>query len=346
MDVILRPELYRLLKRVFGKVKVCKPGQAIKRSLVTEDDGRSHYIFNEGKGDDWGEYYSICCPICRDHRFRLSINHMWGHRDETTKTLNLNLIQCHHQNCFRDYDQRRIFYEQLFGGGVDEVNDSIRPGIKETKPFGEIEWPGTVWPLNRVEPDHIARVYLRGRRFDPDWLAEQFRVGFLLHPAPRLWYLKDRIIIPVFFDNKLVGWQARLAREPKDKQELKYISMNNLPRGRILYNFDQARLYPFVVVVEGPMDVWRFGPEAVALLGQIAGAQTNLLTIYWKTVIIMLDEDAKKNSADLLAILRQSLPGRVVEVHLPPARDPGAFESTLELRQFVAASLKSQNFVL
>lgn len=62
----------------------------------------------------------------------------------------------------------------------------------------------------------------------------------------------QRLIFPVFWRGDLVGWQKR-ATLPH--QEPKYKNSWGFPKSETLYNFDHARAYPRVCVVESPMSV-------------------------------------------------------------------------------------------
>lgn len=342
---VLRPQLYHQLQLQFGEVKISKAGEEIQWKVRTENDGTNRRYFEDNSNDGWGEYYRVCCPHCNDRKFRLSINYMWGYPDEETHSQNLWLMTCHHQNCFSTYLQQKFFYESLFSkaGPIVRHQAPLR-GIVKAKKAGEAEWPGTVWPIHRLPEDHAAVTYLQGRRFDAAWLWDRFRVGFLIEPRVDLGHLRGRIIIPLFFHEKLVGWQARLVRPPVG-DERKYMTMEGMPRGSLLYNFDSAKQFPFVVVVEGPVDVWRFGPEAVAVMGTYTSHQAQLIQANWKKVVILLDGDALDKSHDLFELMRRTRT-EVAEVRLPEDMDPGDFETTAWLRKYVAEQLALQNFSL
>ena len=95
----------------------------------------------------------------------------------------------------------------------------------------------------------------------------------------------------------------------------------------------------FGVVCEGPLDVWSFGPEAVALFGnKVSAAQARLIASAWGqgTVIILLDGDAPGPALEAYNALAGLVRQRVL-VTLPADRDPGDFPRQ-ELRQFVFAA--------
>ena len=86
-----------------------------------------------------------------------------------------------------------------------------------------------------------------------------------------------------------------------------------------------------VVVVEGPTDVWRFGPGAVAMFGkQPSGHQRDLLRRHFpgRPIVVLLDVDAQADARQIQQQLATARPGvidrHVVIGQLPPGRDdPG-----------------------
>jgi DNA primase len=99
--------------------------------------------------------------------------------------------------------------------------------------------------------------------------------------------------------------------------------MPKMKKSAALYNFDNARKSPWCVVVEGPLDVCRFGPEAVSLFGRTAAPkQLGLIRHTWDTVVVLLDGDSPELNEELCSDLK--LAGcRTIPVMLPKDKDPG-----------------------
>lgn len=309
---VLRPKLYQQLQRVFGVVKVANHGMAIRWSLKTETwrDGtrRTVRYMDKNKGDGWGECYRVNCPYCGDKKQRLYISHMWGHVDETTGTRNLWLAFCQNEDCIDSAEMRKSFHDLVFGsihgvGGVDVVvKGKDLPKLAE----GEVEYPGSVWLLDRLAPDHAAVAYLQSRRYNANWLAANLGVGYIWEPPINKQILRDRIFIPVYLGGILVGWQARSVDQPRHN-ESKYLFSLNFPRSRAIYNYDLARAFPCVTVLEGATKVWRYGRDSVAAFGKrVTDLQLMLLTSTWKQLVFMLDSDARKESLELVSRVGQS----------------------------------------
>lgn len=343
----LRPNLYnRLLrkKHIFGEVKIANPGQNM--IIVRNDDSSDCNIISRG------EAYRVNCPFCNDRRGRLWINHCWGYRDPITGKSNLWLSICYNENCLNDPINRQSLYSMVFDdfGPEDDkdfiVNYSDKDNSQlELNNLKEVSLPGTVIPLDELSDSHPAVQYLTERNFDVKILSKIFSVGFCLKSDENYFFANNRIIIPIYMNNVLVGWQARLIGDNKYKGCPKYLTMPGFRKSQVLYNFDIAKNYPFVVVTEGVSDVWRFGPEAVAVFGHdISPQQRHLLLNNWKKIILLFDGDIKDK---IYAIIDKIIPRfvatdvEVIPLLLPDDKDPADL-SSYYLRDFV---FKNCNFL-
>ncbi len=203
-------------------------------------------------------------------------------------------------------------------------------------------------PLHELPIQHSACDYLRQRGFDPALLGRRLQVGYCQRAEPCFGPAQGRLIIPVHRRGQLVGWQARYLGDGYQLKGVhKYHSMPGMPRAELLYNHDQALAYPYVVVCEGPTDVWRVGPAAVALFGKtMSSRQRQLLAAGWGkgVAIILLDGEA---SAEACRIDRELLGwvSRRVLVPLPDGGDPGGLPHG-ELWARIDLAAKRQNIDL
>lgn len=96
---------------------------------------------------------------------------------------------------------------------------------------------------------------------------------------------RDRLIIPFFYENKIVGWTARTVLADKNP---KYLSEQ---QPGYVFNLDEQRPQKiFVIVCEGPIDAIQV--EGVALLGsEIKDQQAMLINRLNKDVILVPDKD-------------------------------------------------------
>jgi hypothetical protein len=310
----LRPELYRQLHQRYGGVTIANPGEPMvcRASLR---DGRSAI-----EVEDPGEYYRISCPFCGDTRRRLWINHMWGVRQGEGGSLNLFLAHCYNDNCLAKPGRAWSFYQEVISRFVDDRVDRVLPADKEMVEVTPV-WPGRMLRVNALDRTHVARRYLESRRFDVNELAEDYNVAYCVEAHDEYVMARGRIVIPVFQEGRLRTWQARYVGDPP-KGVPKYYNMRRARKRELLYNLDRARLFPRVVVVEGPTDVWRFGFDSVSLLGKKASThQQTLLAHSWKEVVIVLDADAR---VDAERLRDQLLPAAVRLVELPADADPAS----------------------
>lgn len=292
---MLSPSLYAKLVQVFGDVRVSNEGEPftarVGKDMITGETKLE--IINRG------ETYAVNCPFCNDTRNRLWINHRWNTFDSRTCTRNLFLAKCFNEDCIADRGVRALT-ELIFGNSHTTLPapeyDSTKTSVKTVIP----RLPQSQ-PLVNLPSTHHARTYLESRNFDPDYLSKEFGIRFCGYPENgSLARATNRLLIPAYMNGNLVGWQARYIgeRDWKDKSLFvpKYFSMPGFRKSACLYNYDSAKEDPtFVIVCEGPSDVWRIGSSAVAIFGKdLSTIQRDLIINTWGkgTIIVMLDSDA------------------------------------------------------
>lgn len=147
-------------------------------------------------------------------------------------------------------------------------------------------------------------------------------------------HTKGRIIVPTFMDGKLVFWQARATWESAEKDFKKVLNPTGISARKILYNFDVAKEYKEIILVEGFMDAVKVGPDAMATNGKTLHTSQieNLLALGIKKIVIMWDRDTwhdtkgKKPCSIQKGIdLLRLYDFEVRAVKLPAKRDPGSF---------------------
>ncbi len=142
---------------------------------------------------------------------------------------------------------------------------------------------------------------------------------------------QNRLIIPVFFEGKLVHW---VARDLSGNAQAKYLAAPDSDQSCWLYNWDFACQFESVVVVEGVFDV--FGVEranfpVVASFGKgISDAQVALLNTF-EEVTFLYDPEVEAiteayNAADKLF-------GPKVKVGVLASVDPG--EATIGMLKLI-----------
>lgn len=113
----------------------------------------------------------------------------------------------------------------------------------------------------------------------------------------------NRLVFPVWEQGRFVYFQARAMWSESDRPGERYIKALNPGReegaavsSELLMNLDQARLYPRVAIVEGPMDCIKAGPSAVCTFGKkISAVQiAKLIRAGVRAIDLMWDGPSEK----------------------------------------------------
>jgi hypothetical protein len=189
----------------------------------------------------------------------------------------------------------------------------------EPRPRGRYKPPPGVGPLTGA---HLR--YLKSRRFDPDEITGVWGVGGIGFQPHVRW----RLFIPVHRRGQPVSWTTRSV---SPCARVRYVSAKpeeeSFPHKEWLYGLDKAG--NSVVVVEGPTDVWRVGPGAVATLGaSVTRAQVRLIAnVPVRTVCFDNEPEAQRRAKKLCDEL-SLFPGvtRRVEIDAEDAGSAGPRE--------------------
>lgn len=338
----LNPVLYRGLCARLGPVIVANEGQSTvslgglsgKRVIISS-----------------GEFYRTNCIFCGDSRHRLWFNHVFGVPNQRGFP-DTSLVHCFNQECTRNNPTRRNqLYERTFGFRNRNQRPVPMPILRgETAPTTLVPAapPGEILPLTSLPKDHQAIAFVRNRGYLPEYLQNYFEIGYCPYAPAPFGPATDRLYIPLKMNGELVGWQCRSLLTHSNENLPKYFGMRGMAKNRLLYNFDVAKQWPFVVVVEGATDVWRIGAPAVAILGKsLSGAQQQLLQSTWpgRPIVVALDGEAIIESEGIVADLNRYRRNPIVSVALPHRRDPDSF-TTEEIWRLIHAAANSKGISL
>jgi DNA primase len=255
-------------------------------------------------------WINVCCPNCNDTKYHGGFN--------------LNEF---YYNCWRCGGiNAKDILQKLLNLSFNDLNILLNENTidkivlnKLNKTQGKIhniELPGSI--LNEKE-----RKYLIKRNFDPYYLVDTYKIqgGGIIGE----WNF--RIIIPVFYQNKLVTFLGRTIVN----NEIRYRNLKTdkaiISNKKILYNLDNC-MNNYIILVEGPFDCWRLGHNNVSCsFGiEITPEQINLLSKRFKKVIFLFDNEkmaqdrARKYGEQLSAL------GVEVEIFNPEfEHDPGDY---------------------
>jgi hypothetical protein len=293
-----------------------------------------------------GEYYRICCIFCRDTRHRLWINHMYGTGSTVGPTAGRPAIWpviCYNEDCLRGPARRQDLERRIYGLRKRHERNRLSvlaSGGTHTRALGPVRPPGTLVPINQLDVRYEAAAYLVGRGYNLDYLYENFRVCYCIEADPEWPLARNRIVVPIHMHGDMVGWQCRSVGDPAGRGP-KYWGMPGMPKSKMLYNYDSAKLWPFVVVVEGAPAVWKIGGPAVALLGKtLTTAQQLLFYDTWpgRPIVLILDPDARDNMEGMLDDILRSGRNPVVPLYLPEGFDPGDYTHEANVNMIRAAA--------
>ena len=186
---------------------------------------------------------------------------------------------------------------------------------------GNFVCPKGVKPLNDAH-----KAYLRSR--DYNWRRIERIWGIMgIGIAPKL---SHRIWIPIEYGGKQRSWTTRSISDAPDVT--RYISADPtqelISHKKLLYGEDYAG--NAIIVVEGPLDVWRIGPGAVGTFGTRPTASQITRIAKYPVRYICFDHGAERQS-QLLAETLSAFPGETHQIVLD-ADDPGSMTKR-ELRQ-------------
>lgn len=278
----LNPCLHKRLQATFGHVEIAKRGQAA-----------SYH-------DPYGETYRVNCPLgCGDDQGKLYIPHLWGCADGDERPA---YPKCW-KGCLEEPGQYQRLRLLIFAGvGRRDrlaIRKQVRPGTTAVEAWDRkpIQLPGTCIPLSSMSPGEAARLYLTSRGFDAIELEERYGVCYCEKAADPYPGARDRIIIPIRENGQTIAWQGRRIFDGSNRP--KYYNLPGAWKNQVLYGIDDARVFPFVVVVEGVTSVWRLGPPAVATLGKwLSPAQAEMIGSTWPIAVVWADDAQAWASAE------------------------------------------------
>lgn len=262
----------------------------------------------------WVQFF---CPFCS------------GGKDPNKPYAGYN-IAFNYVNCWRCGPHRvGDTIQELTGLPWREVKGLLGSLERERKPpkhtkrrRGTLEIPKGVGPLL---PAH--KRYLKDRKFDPQEIERLWDVQGIGMAKEYAW----RLFIPIYYGGEVCSWTTRTISETRTDRYLSAREGQEVySHKELLYGIDYCR--HTAVIVEGPTDVWRVGPGAIATLGTgWSRRQLNLLSRFAVRVVCYDNEPAGQRRASELCDLLAVFPGETHNVRLD-AKDPGSAPKK-EIRQ-------------
>jgi len=284
-----------------------------------EDNNIEYWV--EGKNVSIG-WININCLFCDDPSNHLGINpedfkvNCWRCGRHSFEKIIMNIVGC-------DFETAKEIKKK--------IKKSTNPGVEDYKPpFGngassQESKRRVILPqgIEKKFPEpHLE--YLRNRGFsNPYKIIKKYK----LSSTYTIGEYKFRIIIPIYMNKKLVCFTSR---DITDQQKLRYKTASNeesiIRAKRTIYNYDTIITGGDIIIVEGPVDVWKMGDFTVSILGiQHTLHQIDLLVKKnLRNVFILFDKGKKeKIAAYKFAKVLSPLVKNVEVVTLKNVSDPG-----------------------
>ena len=221
----------------------------LRGGLISNPDGVSYHCFNCGYKASWQQGRNL------SHKMRKLLQWL-NAPDDVINKLALTVMQ---ENEGLQVTQQLVEVPQF--NTVPLPNDAIK--VSDITDFDKHS-------LAVVE--YMASRKLQVEDTDYYW-------------SPSLGY-RDRLIIPFYYENRIVGWTARTVTSDKKP---KYLSEQ---QPGYVFNLDEQRPQKvFAIVCEGPIDALYI--DGVALLGsEVKDQQALLINRLNKDVIVVPDRDS------------------------------------------------------
>lgn len=286
--------------------------------------------------------YLFDCPWCGGSRLRYNaVKGSWicwncGKTGDQVRLV-MGLEQCDDDRAIEIIADNAIPGGAVLGPLSLELLERPRGRKARVRVLPEVPWPPGVEVLDQPRPIHAAAwEYLERRGIEPSVIrAESIGYG-------RFGWLENYVVFPIYMDHVLVYWQARSIYDPPPgvtwrqwADETGRTKNRNLPNDgihaeghEVVYGYDRVRNAETVVLVEGPIDRLRVGPEfTVALLGKVADPVKieRLRRLPCRRYVIYLDADVKPEVLDMLA--RELHEAGEISIVVPPeGTDPGDWD--------------------
>ena len=232
--------------------------------------------------------YNFRCPICGDSKKNKSKTRGYLYAIKA----NVN-FKCHNcgssmslSNFLKTLDptvHKQYAFEKFKDGHTG------RNFVVEEPEF-KFEAPKFAPKVNLPKASEIptAKLYLEKRGLDPNkfYYTDKFKawVNTLVEKFDNIEYDEPRIIIPLIYENQLIGFQGR-ALGPNSVKYITIMLQENAPK---VYGIDKINEKEPIYIVEGPFDS-HFVDNAVAM----AGSDLDIRPFNWSDYIWVFDNEPR-----------------------------------------------------
>jgi len=210
--------------------------------------------------------YNFRCPICGDSQ--KNKNRARGYFYQIKNNTNFKCHNCGVNISFNNFLKKidinlykEYTFEKFKEGSTGKNFVVEEPKFEFKKPIFN-----TKVNLPKASENVDAKTYLESRKLNPDkfYYAEKFKawVNTLKKTFDNTKYDEPRIVIPIFYQKKLIGIQGRALGPSK----VKYITIMLDDDSPKIYGLDEVKKDEAVYVTEGPFDS-TFISNSIAMCG-------------------------------------------------------------------------------
>ena len=232
--------------------------------------------------------YNFRCPICGDSQKNKSKTR--GYLYNIKADMNFRCHNCGASMTFSNFLKvmdpavhKQYVFERFKDSNTGRGTVVEEPKFNFTTPEFK-----TKIDLPKASENPDAKKYLVDRNLDPDkfYYADKFKefTNSLKHTFDDIKYEESRIIIPLFYNKKLVGFQGR-ALGPSPVKYITTMLYDNAPK---LYGLDEIDDEKPIYIVEGPFDSC-FLENSVAM----CGSDVDIGSFGWSDYIWVYDNEPR-----------------------------------------------------
>lgn len=232
--------------------------------------------------DKNGTWANVDCPYCDEEK---------GHYN-----LGFNCVG-NYYHCWKslhNYPIKKVLSDVLSlpVSSIDEILEQYEGGTKVLVEKRKSNAKYLELPTDTFTK--AERKYLKARDFEPSYLYKKY--GIVGGGIDGPW--KFRIIIPVYYQGKLMSWTGRSILSKNKLKELKIPRYKNLSIEKsvknikeLFFNIDNCKS-DTVVLTEGAFDVLRFDGNAICSMGtELTEGQIKLLANRFRKIFILFDNE-------------------------------------------------------
>lgn len=218
------------------------------------------------------DLYNFRCPICGDSE--RSKNKARGYLYRVKNNTNYKCHNCglslSFNNFLKQVDSslyKEYSLEKFKEGHTGKNFTTKEPEFNFQKPkfINKVE-NDDLLKIPKASTNQKAKEYLESRMIDSNkfYYVDEFKkwTNSLVHTFDDVSYDEPRIIIPLIYNNRFIGYQGRSL----GKSKVKYITIMLDDESPKIYGIDNVNKKETVYVTEGPFDS-TFIPNSIALCG-------------------------------------------------------------------------------